>query len=191
MHLEYDERDENRIRRGGVLWQTWKSIWDFWIKHSLGQGKSFVQEQGGFRLQKIQAAATARVFAGSGLVLLNEMAVTLCYNCFLLIESIICIIKSSVNNNWVCFLFRLQWCLHFMQHFWTFRLTLQWCVPNHSSHRAAPERRLALHVKMKNMLKTWILREAPKGQAFKTTHEHKHICYSVASKSVFILKKKK
>lgn len=144
MHLEYDERDENRIIRGGVLWQTLKSIWDFWIKHSLGQGKSFVQEQGGFRLQKIQAAATARVFAGSGLVLLNEMAVTFCYNCFLLIESIICIIKSSVNNNWVCFLFRLQWCLHFMQHFWTFQLTLQWCVPNHSSHRAAPERRACL-----------------------------------------------
>lgn len=139
--MECDERDENRIIRGGMLWGTLKSSWNFWIKHNLGEAKPFGQAQRVFRLKKIQAAVTARVSVGFGLVLVNEVAVTFCYNCSLLSESVICIIKSSVNNNGVCFLFRLQQCLHFMQRFWSFQLTLLRCVPNHTRCSAAPERR--------------------------------------------------
>lgn len=78
--------------------------------------------------------------AGFGLVLV-KMAVAFCYNCSLLSEFVICIMKSSVNDNWAYFLFRLPRCVHFTQRFWTFQLTLLCCVPNHTRDSAAPERR--------------------------------------------------
>lgn len=54
-----------------------------------------------------------------------------------------------------------------------------------------PKGGLVLGFEMKNMLKAQVLWEGPKRWVFKTTLEHKHICYSVTSKSVFSLKKKK
>lgn len=97
MHLECDERDENRIIIGEMIRRTLKSICNFWIKHSSGEAKPFGQTQRVFRLKKIPAAVRARVSAGLGLVLVNEGAATFCS---LLSESIICIIKSSVSGNW-------------------------------------------------------------------------------------------
>lgn len=49
----------------------------------------FGQAQRVFRLKKIQAEVTARISDDFGLVLVNQEAVTFCYNCSLLSESVI------------------------------------------------------------------------------------------------------